>query len=127
MANEKQYTLNELACETRISPRNIRYYISRNLLPGPDQVGRNSVYTEKHLARLMEIQKLKSSGMLLGEIVLAQAGSKSPLPEPRAVLTFTVSDDVSILVDAGVSPWRMKQIRKAISEMIPIIQTERRK
>src|SRR5437016_1302585 len=73
-----EWTLSELAEETGLPARTIRYYIARGLLAGPEVAGRGAVYGSHHLARLREIQSLQREGrMLVGHVF--RNGEEQPL------------------------------------------------
>ena len=116
---KSSFTLAELAEETQIPRRTIRYYIARGLLPGPEKAGRNSVYGPDHLERLRRIVELQSEGLTLAEIThrLAGAVPEQSLPEPVAWQAYAVAPDVTVQVRAGAAPWRMKQIREALRDL----------
>jgi DNA-binding transcriptional MerR regulator len=112
------YSLAGLAEETGLPRRTIRYYIARGLLPGPMKAGRGSEYSREHLDRLREIQRLQKQGRTLAEVAQQLAGGdgEAALPKPRAMLTYVIAPDVTVQVEAGASPWRLKQIRTALGE-----------
>ena len=117
MASKDEMNLAELGEETGVPPRTIRYYISRGLLPGPNQAGRSASYGREHVARLKEILKHQQTGATLAEIG-AHVRPRARMPmEPAAVWRFEVSDDVVVEVRGGLSPWRMKIVRAAIAEL----------
>lgn len=62
------YKIDELAREAQVSPRTIRYYVQRGLLPAPAFHGRDTTYERGHLLRLQVIKKLQQSHMPLEEI-----------------------------------------------------------
>ncbi len=64
----KQLTIDELAQESGVSSRNIRYYQTRGLLPPPELSGRLGYYDRRHLERLALIQELQSEGLNLQAI-----------------------------------------------------------
>jgi DNA-binding transcriptional MerR regulator len=64
----KQWTLRELAAETGVPERTIRFYISRELLPPPLKGGRGAAYGPLHKTLLETIKKLQAKGMMLAEI-----------------------------------------------------------
>ena len=119
MTPKDTWTLAELAAESGVPPRTIRYYIARGLLDAPLKAGRNSAYSEEHLQRLDEIQRLQRDGRALAEIahLLAIPGRKNDLPEPVIWQSFAVADDVTVNVRSGGSPWRAKVIRAALSDL----------
>jgi DNA-binding transcriptional MerR regulator len=116
MNDEK--TLADLAEQSGIPARTIRFYISRGLLEGPVKAGRGAVYTSEHLARIEKIKVLQAEGRMLSEI-----GSilETPRPvvshPPSAWWQHAIDDDILVWTRADVSPWRMKQMRAAIDDM----------
>lgn len=112
-------SLAELSRISGVSPRTIRYYISRGILSGPSQAGRNAHYDHSHLERLGEISVLKKKGLTLSEISVQQRGERgeSPLPPPASWLQFEISKDLSVIVRSDVAPWRMRKIRRWLAEI----------
>ena len=119
-------TLSELAEETGIPARTIRFYIARGLLEGPVRGGRGAVYTAKHAERLAEIRRLQAGGKMLSEIAAVVAGGKEPreLPEPSAWWQYPLSDDVVVWVRASASPWRLRQIRSGLADLTARLRRE---
>jgi DNA-binding transcriptional MerR regulator len=66
--------LEELANRAGVSPRTVRYYIQRGLLPAPDFKGPDTAYGEKHLLGLRAIRKLQDAYWPLDAIASALAG-----------------------------------------------------
>ncbi|MCL5743670.1 MAG: helix-turn-helix domain-containing protein [Acidobacteria bacterium] len=112
------WTLTELAGETGLAPRTIRYYIARGLLKGPAIAGRGAVYSAEHRERLDTIKELQASGMMLSEIarVLDGPAESKELPPPVQWESYALADDVTVQVRTGVAPWRAKAIRNALRE-----------
>jgi DNA-binding transcriptional MerR regulator len=110
------WTLAELAEETGLAPRTIRFYIARGLLNGPSVAGRGAFYSTEHLERLDKIRKLQSRGLMLADIARAVAGAKEvkELPPPEAWQSYRLGGDVVVAVRAGAAPWRLKRIREAL-------------
>ena len=119
MADEdRKWTLLDLAEEAGIPARTVRFYISRGLLPGPLGAGRGAVYGEEHLERLKRIRSLQDRGMMLAEISLALDGAgEARLPQPSSWRQYALSPDVLVWVRADASPWRLKQVRKALEHL----------
>src|SRR5262249_57458188 len=65
---EPTYKLEELARAADVSPRTVRYYVQRGLLPAPAFRGKDTVYTAEHLARLNAIKKAQARFMPLDAI-----------------------------------------------------------
>jgi DNA-binding transcriptional MerR regulator len=129
MAREdRKWTLLELAEETGIPARTVRFYISRGLLAGPAGAGRGAAYTREHLERLQRIHALQKRGMMLSEISLALNGEgEVKLPQPSAWWQYPVAGDVVVWVRAEMSPWRLKQVRKALEHMTAQLDESREK
>lgn len=115
---KNSWTLAELAEEAGVAPRTVRYYIARGLLDGPVVAGRGATYSAEHLERLSQIRKLQADGMMLADIVRIMNGTAGPdpLPPPVTWQSYAITDDVTVQVRAGSSPWRAKQIRDALSQ-----------
>ncbi len=116
---ERRWTLAELAEESGVPPRTIRYYIARGLLEGPLERGRKAAYGERHLERLRKIRELQEQGLPLAVIAHALDGKDAAgsLPEPVVVETYQVAPDVTVQVRAGCAPWRKKLIREALRDL----------
>ena len=64
----KEWKLEELAVRADVSPRTVRYYVQRGLLPSPVFRGRDTMYGEEHLLRLRAIRKLQERFLPLDAI-----------------------------------------------------------
>jgi Ca-activated chloride channel family protein len=62
------YKLDELAEKAGASPRTVRYYVQRGLLPAPEFRGKDTAYTREHLVRLRAIKKLQERFLPLDAI-----------------------------------------------------------
>ncbi|MGA3039554.1 MAG: helix-turn-helix domain-containing protein [Bryobacteraceae bacterium] len=122
MSNSK--TLAELAEESGIPARTIRFYIARGLLDGPVKAGRGAVYTAGHLARLEKIKALQAEGRMLAEIAHELDGGPpaESAAQPSPWWQHAIQDDVIVWVRGDVGPWRMKQIRAAVDELASRLQ-----
>ena len=117
---EKQdaaWTLQELADQSGVSARTIRYYIARGALEGPSGAGRAASYGSNHLERLREIQHRQDAGETLIEISRAPVALKQA-PAPESWWRFSVSTDVVVEVRQNLAPWRMNRVREALEEMV---------
>jgi len=117
---EKGISLVDLAEESGIPARTIRFYIARGLLPGPQKAGRRATYGEIHRKQLQGIKKLQAKGLTLNEIArslgegtLRVAGA----PQPSAWWQYPIADDVVVSVKADVGPWRLREVQKAVREI----------
>jgi DNA-binding transcriptional MerR regulator len=123
---KETWSLAELAEETGISPRTIRYYISRGLLDGPTVAGRGAAYGKDHLARLRAIQELQGQGAMLSEIgrLLEGGPPQDSLPSPESWKAYPLERDVLVWVRADIAPWRNREICRALSEFTTRIKQE---
>ncbi|BDI31108.1 hypothetical protein CCAX7_31590 [Capsulimonas corticalis] len=118
-----EWTLSELAAETGLTPRTIRYYISRGLMDGPRGAGRAATYDARHRERLREIQQLQSEGRMLAELAQGAGGGA---PAPEAWWRYPIADGVVMEVRADLAPWRLKHIHRVISEAANALKQEDR-
>lgn len=115
----RELSLAELATESEVPERTIRYYIARGLLAGPARSGRGAFYTGEHLERLQEIRRKQRQGLTLAEIERRrEAGAlRSRLPEPERWWAYTLAPDVVVQVRTGGSPWRVRQVKSALDRL----------
>lgn len=73
----RELTIDELAQESGVSSRNIRYYQTRGLLPPPRVKGRSGVYGQQHLDRLALLDELKAEGLNLQAISFLLGGGEN--------------------------------------------------
>jgi DNA-binding transcriptional MerR regulator len=127
-SKDKGLSLAELAEQSEVPGRTIRFYIARGLLPGPTQAGRGASYGQEHLHQLQEIKKLQGQGLTLTEIArsLGQGQVKSALPEPSAWWNYPVGSDVLVWVRADLSPWRLRQVHRALNQLANELKDDHR-
>ncbi|MDX1621284.1 MAG: MerR family transcriptional regulator [Nitriliruptorales bacterium] len=68
MRRRPRYTIDELAAETGVASRSIRYYQTLGLLPSPRVEGRTGFYDTAHVERLELIKDLQGEGLNLQAI-----------------------------------------------------------
>lgn len=68
-------TIDELAAETGVPSRTIRFYQARGVLPPPERSGRVALYGQHHVNRLQVIAEMQARGLRLRAIrdLLAEA------------------------------------------------------
>ena len=113
-------SLNELAKQSGVPERTIRYYISRGLIPGPVRGGRGAEYTQQHLTGIQDVRQLQAAGMTLAEIeyeFARDAGDRRPAIAPESWSLYRISPDVTVQVRDGLSPWRIKHLRSSIARL----------
>jgi DNA-binding transcriptional MerR regulator len=120
-------TLAEIAEESGLPARTVRFYIARGLLNGPVKGGRIAAYTAAHVERLERIKQLQAMGRTLVEIGRILGGSSAEESEAVPATAWwqhAIADDVIVWVRAGASPWRTKQIRAAVQEFAHRVRPE---
>jgi DNA-binding transcriptional MerR regulator len=110
-------TLAELSEASGVPARTLRFYIARGLLQGPAKAGRGATYTEEHLLRVEQIKKWQAGGRMLSEIGRELAEAPEPV-KPVPWKHYAIAEDVIVQVRSGASPWRTKQIRNALEELV---------
>lgn len=115
----QRYALAELARQSGIPPRTIRFYIARGLVPGPDKAGRDAGYGAPHLERLQQIRNLQNQGCTLSAInaQLAGAGKTAAAREPLLWRHYPIAEDVVMMIREDAAPWRVREIRKTIDRL----------
>jgi DNA-binding transcriptional MerR regulator len=93
----REWKLTELAGAAGVSPRTVRYYVQRGLLPAPPFKGPDTVYGEDHLLRLKAIRALQAKFLPLDaiQVELARLG-----PEELKALADTDSAQIPSLAEA---------------------------
>ena len=118
-------TLAELAETSGLPARTIRFYIARGVLNGPVKAGRGAAYGPEHLTRLEQIQRLQAKGRTIAEIGRTVGNPPEAHGQTPATAWWqhVVTDDVTVLVRAELSPWRTRQVRAAIDELASRLRT----
>ena len=102
------FTLVELAEVSGVPARTIRFYIAKGLLPPPLVGGRSACYGEGHLKELDRIKTLQEQGRTLAQIAW-QLGEGESSAESLVL---------GLCGSSCSSPWRLKQVRSLIAQMI---------
>ena len=97
------YRVEELAALTGVSVDTVRFYQSRNLLPGPVREGRRAIYADHHLDRLREIRRLADEGFTLAQIERLSSEA-NPLLETLAELDEALLTAEEVAQRANVAP-----------------------
>jgi DNA-binding transcriptional MerR regulator len=120
-----ELTLAELARQTGVPARTIRFYIARGLLPPPARAGRGACYGPEHREGLARIKRLQARGLTLAEIARRLGGEtrRDGLPVPSAWWCYPIERDVVLWVRADAAPWRLKQVRRAVLDLAAQLKT----
>ena len=87
---QTEWKLAELAEAAGVSPRTVRYYVQRGLLPAPPFRGPDTVYGEEHLLRLKAIRVLQARFL--------------PLDAIQVELQRLSADELRRLADSDTTP-----------------------
>jgi DNA-binding transcriptional MerR regulator len=82
--------LDDLAKRAGISPRTVRYYLQRGLLPAPEFRGPDTTYDESHLLRLRAIRRLQDAYW--------------PLPTIASLLESRDLEGIASIVEGDLPP-----------------------
>lgn len=74
--NPGYFNIEALAEKTGTTRRTIRYYVQRGLIPKPEGGGRGHYYTNNHLERIKQIQRLSFQGAPLEVIKRLLSGGE---------------------------------------------------
>jgi len=128
-----ELTLEDLAKQSGLSIRTLRFYIQKGLLPGPDTRGKYASYSRQHLEQLELIQRLKARYLPLGHIrqlienlspediadMLQQQESVSPINEEKTVEKLEDPDSAIAGSKALEYIRSLEQSHEIIQEMRP--------
>lgn len=101
-ADEREYSIEELAAVADVPVRTIRFYIGRGLLPGPGGRGKAAAYGEEQLVRLQLIRLLGERRVPLDEIGQRLVGLDAA--EVRELLDEEQSRQSELQQAAALSP-----------------------
>ncbi|GBD36590.1 hypothetical protein HRbin36_01715 [bacterium HR36] len=118
-------SLQELAERTQCTPRTIRFYIARGLLPGPVKAGRGAWYGEEHVRRIEAIRRWQRQGLTLAEIAARLTGNAPPAQlTPTTWWSYAIAPDVVVQVRAGIAPWRLHRILNGLRQLAQHLASE---
>lgn len=122
-AKKQLFSLDELAKQSVLPRRTVRYYIQIGLLDRPEGAGRGAHYTRRHLERLMKIREWQRQGLSLERIrELLEAKAAPGQTPPRARAQGLIELRSNVLVDEGVEividPKRCGMTAKEVSRLV---------
>lgn len=105
MNNINRYTLNDLCQLVELSPRTVRFYIQKSLIPTPEGSGRGAYYTQVHLERLLAIKKWQDAGLSLERIneLLFDESQTKPLPPLKRAKPGDIEVWSHVHIDEGIA------------------------
>lgn len=123
---EPALSIGELAEQTGVSRRTVRFYVQRGLIDPPVGLGRASHYTPAHVDQIRRVLALQRGGLQLDDINAlpedVQEAAVTETPESSLVLRMTVAPGVRLELDAGVTPPTSEQLRELAEAARRILQ-----
>jgi DNA-binding transcriptional MerR regulator len=110
MTGDSEMTISALARESGVTPRTIRYYTSKGLLPAPAGSGQYRIYGREHLILLGLIKRLKSEYL--------------PLEVIHDALRTVEIDEMERILDSGVSPLKRSNSDSFLLDLLDSISDE---
>lgn len=110
-SHDADLTIDELAQESGVSVRNVRYYQELGLVDPPERRGRVAYYDDTHLARLRRVSALREEGLSLEAIArLLSSADKDQLRFMQTLLdgatneapTRATRDELAAALAGGV-------------------------
>ena len=141
--HDTEWKLPDLADLAGVSPRTVRYYVQRGLLPPPVFRGKDTVYGDEHLTRLKAIRALQDkflpldaiqielerlSGPELAKVASGQGGPPPfvpmvPMPAPKTTATRWVRYELAPGLELHVDEHADAGVR-ALAEKIKQLSEE---
>ena len=118
---ERPLSIGELAEQTGVSRRTVRFYVQRGVIDPPIGLGRSSHYTQRHVGQVRRVLELQRRGLQLSDITAppeeAQESSTAEsstveTPETNLVLRVTLMEGVRLELDAGAMSPTAEQLRE---------------
>jgi DNA-binding transcriptional MerR regulator len=113
-----KHSLAELGEITGLSPRTIRFYMSKGLLDKPLGARKTAYYTDTHLKQLLTVIDCQKEGMSLDEIAQRQLHGdipQTPIVKPgevEVIHRIHICDGVELNVDLVKTQLSNKKIRE---------------
>ncbi len=100
----------ELAARVGVTPRAVRYYVQRGVLPPPEFHGRRTRYDRDHVARLFAIVAMQKERLDLNAIrrrltTLSRVDLETYLPRPPAPAEATVAPAPTPTLTQAIARW----------------------
>jgi len=103
-------TIGTLARESGVTPRTIRYYTSKGLLPAPAGSGQYRIYGREHLVRLGLIKRLKSEYL--------------PLEVIHDALQTVEIDEMEQILNSGAAPLKRSNSESFLLDLLATISED---
>lgn len=124
MTVSKKLSLSQLAEQSGLPGRTIRYYIQKGLIAGPEGEKRGAWYSQAHLSDLLRIRQWQETGLSLEAIADLLQAKREPPITPRRVGAIEVQSHLVITdgIELVVAPERagltQEQIRRLFQRVM---------
>ena len=96
-------SLKDVATQTGVAARTVRYYVAEGLVKPPVTSGKYAKYTEGHVQTIKDIQKMQEDGLSLGEIKQRLSPTNEFLDVVRKTATcLTPVPGIRVIIDDDV-------------------------
>lgn len=120
---DTRYSLTELSEITNLSPRTIRFYMSKLLVDKPLGARKTAYYTDTHLKQLLTVIDCQKEGMSLEDIANRQINGEVPQTpkikpgEVQVMHRIHIAEGVELNVDLIKTQLSQTQIRQLSDEV----------
>jgi DNA-binding transcriptional MerR regulator len=115
---EQHYSLTELSQLTELSPRTIRFYMSKDLVDKPLGSRKTAYYTDTHLQQLLTVINWQKEGLSLDDIhsqlhsLQIQTPPKVKPGDVQVMHRIHIADGIELNVDLIKTQLSQTQIRQ---------------
>ena len=121
MADERRFSVGELADLSGVSRRTVRYYVQEGLIPAPHGLGRGAHYGTGHLEQILRVKGMQEQGIPLDAIrrELASNGVASAAAEVHRLVPRSHWSRIALLpgVELHISSERQVPAPRALEEL----------
>ena len=129
--NQQHYSLTELANISNLSPRTIRFYMSKDLVDKPLGARKTAYYTGKHLQQLLTVIDWQKEGLSLDDIrykLLNPNPQKPPRYAPgdvQVVHRIHLGEGVDLNIDLQKTKLSQPQLRQLADHIYTWLENSR--
>lgn len=127
---DKRYSLTELSEITGLSPRTMRFYMSKDLVDKPLGARKTAYYTDKHLQQLLTVMNWQKEGLSLDEIrnqqitLLKKNPPKVKPGEVEVIHRISIADGMDLNVDLSKTQLSQTQIRQLADHLYQWLEVQ---
>ena len=120
---DTRYSLTELSELTNLSPRTLRFYMSKMLVDKPLGARKTAYYTDTHLKQILTVIDCQKEGMSLDDIANRQVNDTLPQTprvkpgEVQVIHRIHIAEGVELNVDLIKTQLSQTQIRQLSDEV----------